>query len=67
MSVDNPTRRARKTTPYTVVMKSRNNQRVVVRDPLDAQFLELADAFQMKARKITGEISDDKHSSRDSH
>ena len=41
--------------PYTVVMKSRGNQRVLVHDPLDVQFLELADAFQLKARAITGE------------
>lgn len=55
MNVDDRAGRAGKGKPYTVVMKSRDNQRVLVQDPLDVQFLELADAFQMKARAITGE------------
>ena len=56
MSVDSRPLRARAKKTLTVIMRSRNNQRVLVQDPLDAQFLELADAFQMKARKITGEL-----------
>lgn len=55
MSTGNRPRRTRTGKPYTVVMRSRDNQRVLVQDPLDVQFLELADAFQMKARAITGE------------
>ncbi|ASK65919.1 hypothetical protein CFK39_08860 [Brachybacterium avium] len=60
MSIDNPPRRARARKPYTVVMRSRDNQRVLVRDPLDVQFLELADAFQMKARAIIEEAPEDR-------
>ncbi|WP_157697121.1 hypothetical protein [Brachybacterium avium] len=41
-------------------MRSRDNQRVLVRDPLDVQFLELADAFQMKARAIIEEAPEDR-------
>ncbi|WP_341854199.1 hypothetical protein [Brachybacterium sp. GPGPB12] len=41
--------------PYTVQMKSRDNERFVVEDRLDAEFLELADEFAMKARRILAE------------
>lgn len=49
---------ARTSKAYTVVLKSRANQRLRVRDPLDAQFLEFADEFQMKARQIAGDIAE---------
>lgn len=44
-----------RTPPYTVQMRSRGNERFVVEDRLDAEFLELADEFAMKARRILAE------------
>lgn len=44
-----------RTPPFTVQMRSRGNQRFVVDDRLDAEFLELADEFAMKARRILAE------------
>ena len=40
---------------YTVQMESRGNERFIVEDRLDAEFLELADEFAMKARRILAE------------
>ncbi|WP_422116199.1 hypothetical protein [Brachybacterium sp. UNK5269] len=60
MNADRPRRSARSSKAYTVVLKSRDNQRLSVQDPLDAQFLELADEFQMKAREITGDLPDER-------
>lgn len=40
---------------YTVQMRSRDDERFVVEDRLDAEFLELADEFAMKARRILAE------------
>lgn len=56
MKADYRQRAARKTS-YTVVMRSRDDQPLCVRDHLDAQFLELADEFIMNARAIQDDPS----------
>lgn len=55
MTLDSSRRPTREPAHFTVEMKSRGNQRVVVDNRLDAQFLELADEFALKAARILEE------------
>lgn len=46
--------------PTLVIMESMNNEAFYVDDPLDVEFLRLADKFQLKASKIAVEHAGDK-------